>query len=316
MSDRVSSIIVVSLNKQSSLFGCLKILIESLRIFPKNKHIYFLILIFITLPLSLLHFSQSLSSYPIKTRILHLEYLATRAATRIESLQVWRESREFALSLFHLKLFYFLPTYFLSLIAAITVITSTAYAYNKTPITIQFVFSTIKLTWLRPLLTSFYIYAILLLYSIVPYMLLDVVRSPTPWLKLVIWVVVVSVELYLIAVLGLSLVVSIMEMRSGWDAIQVGWCLMEGRRICGWFLCGLMVVVTGVIGWRMEGLVVVRDDSVEEAKWMVMEGWEEAILVGLYGLAPVWGFIVTTVFYCECKKKHGGRSEEELHQQD
>ncbi|WCJ41460.1 hypothetical protein M5689_022329 [Euphorbia peplus] len=304
MSDRVSSSIVVSLNKQPFLFGCPKILIESLKIFPKNRHIYFLIFMFLTLPLSTLHFSLSLSSYPIKIRILHLEYLATQASTHFESRQVREESREIALSLFYLKLFYFVPSYFLSLVTAVTVTVSTASAYNKTPITLKFVFSTVKLTWLRPLLTSFYIYVILVLYSSIPYMLLDVVWGSSPWLRLVIWVAVVSVELYLIAVLGLSLVVSIMEMRSGWDAILVGWRLIEGRRICGWLLCAVMVVVTAVIGLRMEGLMVVRDASVEEADWMVLEGWEKAILVGLYGVAPICGFVVITVFYYECMKKH------------
>ncbi|WCJ17863.1 hypothetical protein M5689_000250 [Euphorbia peplus] len=246
-----------------------------------------------------------------------MELVATRAATHFESRQIWRDSREIALSLFRLKLFYFLPSNFLSLIAAITIVISTESAYTKRSATLQHAFLAVKTTWFRPLLTSFYIYIILLLYSTIPHMLLAVFGSSIPGFRLLIWAVGLGIELYVIAVLGLALVVSIIENTYGWDAIRIGWRLMEGRRICGWFLFGFMAAVTAAIGWRMDGLMVVsNDDSSDEGKWTVTEGWEKMVLIGLYGVVIVWGFVVTTVFYCECMKLHVvGRSEAEAEEE-
>ncbi|XP_065870543.1 uncharacterized protein [Euphorbia lathyris] len=311
MSER-SSVVSVSFNTKSALCCCLKILTESLKIFPRNKYILLLTFILLTLPLSLLHFSLSLTSYPIKSQILHMELVATRASTHFESRQIWRDSREVALSVFRLKLLYFLPSNFFSLIAAITVVISTESAYTKRSTTLQHVVSAVISTWYRPLLTSWYIYTFLLLYSSVPHMLLAVIGSSIPGFRFVVWVVGLGIESYIIAVLGLALVVSITENEFGLDAIRIGWRLMEGRRICGWFLFGFMAAVTAAIGWRMEGLMVASNDSAEEAKWIETVGWEKVVLVGLYGVAIVWGFVVTTVFYCECVKLHVvGRSEAE-----
>ncbi|KDP34250.1 hypothetical protein JCGZ_07821 [Jatropha curcas] len=308
MSERVSS----SFDQINSC--CLKTLIDSLKIIQRNKHIYFSIFAFLSLPLSLLHFSLTLSSYPIKSQILHLEYLATRTPTRFEARQVWRESREVAINLLHLKLLYFLPCYLFSLIAAITVVVSTESVYNKGPTSIKLAFAAIKPIWTRPVVTSICIYAIQILYSAVPYTLAAVIGSSSSRLRFVIWVIGLGAELYIIAVSEIGLVVSIVERRFGWDAIRVGSDLMEGRRIFGWVLCGLMAVLTGGIGRRMEGLMVLESEYLaEEPKWTVKEGWEKAaaVLVVLYGVVVVWGFVVTTVFYCECRQRHVVREEEQ-----
>lgn len=109
------------------------------------------------------------------------------------------------------------------------------------------------------------------------------------------------------AVLGMGLVVSILEERFGWDAIFIGSDLMEGKRVCGWVLSGLMGLVTGLIGWKMEGLKMDGEDSAKETRWkavMLLKGWETLGLAVVYGVVMVWGYVVTTVFYCECRKQH------------
>ncbi|KAJ9179908.1 hypothetical protein P3X46_008220 [Hevea brasiliensis] len=311
MSERVSAISISLDPKPSPYSFCLKTLSQSFKIFPRNKRIFSFIFALLALPLSFLNFLLSLSSYPIKSQIFHLELLASRAPTRFEARQVWKESREVALSLLHIKLLYLLPIYFLSLIAAITVVVSTESTYNRRPTNLKIIFAAIRSTWTRPLVTSICIYAILLLYTSIPYSLAAMIGSYSPGLRFVIWLIGLGVELYLIAVLGLGLVVSILEARFGLDAIRIGSRLMEGRRICGWVLSGLLTVMTGGIGRRMEGLIMDIEDSADESKWTVAKGWERAGLVGLYGLVIIWGFAVTTVFYCECRKRQNGRVVDE-----
>lgn len=110
------------------------------------------------------------------------------------------------------------------------------------------------------------------------------------------------------AVTGLALVVSILEERFGWDAIRVGSGLMAGRRLCGWALSGLLVMVTAVIARKLEE-VMDGQDLMERSSTGTMTrvvvgigdkfGW-----VILYGLVVLWGYVVTSVFYCECRKRH------------
>ncbi|EEF29167.1 conserved hypothetical protein [Ricinus communis] len=277
------------------------LLTESLNIFSRNKHIYFLLFTLITLPLSYLHFHLSLSSDPLKSQIIHLEYLASRAPTRFEARQVWKESRELVVSLLHLKLLYFIPTYILSLLAAVAVIAATESRYNRKTTSFSTLLSAFKANWTRPLVTSICVYVILMLYSTIVYVLKVIIGSSNVKLQFLMWVFVSGLEIYVMAVLGLGLVVSVLEKSFGLDAIGTGFWLMEGRRVTGWVLSGLFAVVTGGIGWRMEGLV---DES-------TAEGWEWAALIALYAVVVVCGFVVSTVFYCECRKRHAVRLENE-----
>lgn len=310
MSERVSPVSISIDQKSSHSSSCLKILWESFKILARNKRLFSLIYVLLALPLSFLNVSLSLSSYPIKSEIFRLEFVASRASTRFETRQFWRESREVAISLLHLKLIYLLPSYLFSLIAAVTLVVSTESSYIRRPTSLKTAFAAVKSTWTRPLVTSICIYAILLLYSSVPYTLAAVIGSSSPGLRFVIRLIGLGVELYIISVLGLGLVVSIVERRYGWDAIWIASRLMEGRRICGWVLSGLLAVMTGGIGWRLESLIMETDISAEESKrtGTEAEGWKKAWLVGIYGVVVIWGFAVTTVFYCECRKRQDVRA--------
>lgn len=42
---------------------------------------------------------------------------------------------------------------------------------------------------------------------------------------------------------------------------------------------------------------------------MVMGIRDKLGLMGLYGVVVQWSFVVTTVFYCDCRKRHVNRSE-------
>lgn len=117
------------------------------------------------------------------------------------------------------------------------------------------------------------------------------------------------------AVLSLGLVVSIVEERLGWDAIRVGSCLMAGRRLSGWALSGLFVLISGAVARDLQRMMDSLDSSFESTTstaMMVATGVKDKLgLIFLYGIVVLWSYIVTTVFYCECRKRHVGRGEDE-----
>ncbi|KAK3221601.1 hypothetical protein Dsin_008626 [Dipteronia sinensis] len=278
-----------------SLFFVLKILYNSLEFFPRNKRISISIFSLLTLPLSFVLFSFSVSARPIKSHIYHLEALARFAPTRFEARHVWNESRVDAVYLLRLRLLYFLPSYSLSLLSAITAVVSAHSSSSAGKrLSLRTALSHVKLTWKRPLVTTICIYAVLVLYSLVV-SFTAVVSGNAPGLRMLVWTI--------------GLVVSVLEDRFGFDAIRVGSDLMERRRLCGWVLTSWFFVVSGLIGWRWERMMVMMMDGQDyylgNERWTALSlRWEKLLLIVLYGIAVLWSYVVTTVFYCECRKRH------------
>ncbi|KAH0993290.1 hypothetical protein GBA52_004773 [Prunus armeniaca] len=302
---------VFSHDQQST---ALKTLLDSLKIFLRNKQTFISIFALTTLPLSFLLFSLSLSSHPLKSHIFHLESLARLAPTRFEARQVWKESRDDAVSLLRIKAIFFLPSYALSLLASVTAVTATSSSFHGKRPDLRSSLNAIKLTWRRPLVTSICIYALSIAYAFVPWTLSIVFNSS--WSRFFILVLGSGLEIYLMAVLGLGLVASILEERFAWDAIRVGWALMAGKRLCGWALSGLFVFLTWVVARKLEEVMDGQDlmeGSSTATLTRVVVGIEDKLgWVILYGLVVLWGYVVTTVFYCECRKRHvigGGENE-------
>ena len=116
------------------------------------------------------------------------------------------------------------------------------------------------------------------------------------------------------AVLSLSLVVSVAEERFGLEAIRVGSAMMEGRRFCGWVLSGLFVLVSGFLNRRVEMLLDGQDSTVEiilsSAKAMI-GAWDMTALVCSYGLVVLLSYVSTAVFYCDVRRHHVIRESDE-----
>ncbi|CAN1223098.1 hypothetical protein LINGRAPRIM_LOCUS726 [Linum grandiflorum] len=261
----------------------------------RNKRIFLWITLFLSCPLSFLLFSLNFSSFRLKSQILRLEFLATVAPTRYESRQVWKESREVFLSLLRIKLIHLVPANLLATLTAIVSVDSAA-AVGGGPTTIGSAIAAVKPAWTRVLATSICMYAISWMYAGIPITMMAMAAAGGDGgIRFGIWVVGLGVEVYLMAVLGMGLVVSVLEKKSGWEAIRVGFELMDGLRVCGWILSGLFAVATGLVGWRMEKLVTCT----------AVEGWERLALVGVYAVVVVWGFVVSTVYYKEVRKRHG-----------
>ncbi|EXB94940.1 hypothetical protein L484_023049 [Morus notabilis] len=293
-----------------------KILLDSLKIFLRNKRIFLSIFALTTLPLSFLLFSLSLSSHRLRSHVLQLESLASLSPTRFEARQVWKESRDDAISILYTKALFLLPCFSLSLLAAVSAVTSVTLAVNGKRPTLHSAVTAVKSTWKRPLATSILVYALFLAYVPVPQTLSA--AFPSPALRLLILTVGSVVEVYLMAVMSLAVVVSIAEERFGCDAIRVGSGLMGGRRVCGWVLSGLSVSATAFISGELEEAMDGQDQSRKTTSTMssfaaairVAAGVSDEIgLVVLYGAVVLWSYVVFSIFYCDSRRRHGLKAE-------
>lgn len=286
----------------SSLSFLLSVFWKSLTLVFGSKHIFLLIFLFLSLPLSFLLFCLSLSSRPLKNEILRLESLGSYSSTRMEAREVWKESRQDSVSLLQLKALYSLPIALLSLFTSISSVHTSSLLLSQKHLLFASIVTSIKLAWKRVLVTSFFSYILLLLYNQVPMLVAAVFRNQPHW-KLLILLTSFCFEVLLIMILGLGLVVSVLEERFGWDAVQVGSRLMKGRRVCGWMVSGSLVALSWWIGIRFK---TATEDEDMKAGWMILMAveWEKAALVCLYGLLVLWSYVVTTVFYMECRKRH------------
>ncbi|KAL5149556.1 hypothetical protein HKD37_13G036356 [Glycine soja] len=269
----------------------LKMIVESLRIMSCNKVVFASIMLLTTLPLSTLVISQSISTHSLTSQIQHLEALAHFTSTRFEARHVCQESRHEALSLLRIKALFSLPSYLLSLAAALSSVHSTLLALHATATTTAA--ASLRHHSARLLATTIFVYAILFAFSPLPRVLAFLATSATA--RLLLLASASALEVYLMAVMSVALVVSVAEERFGWDAIRVGFVLMEGGRICGWVLSGLFVLGSSLIGSKLEHLMDGQDSIAVKDK---------ASLIVSYGLLVLWSYVVITVFYCDCRKRH------------
>ncbi|KAL5548932.1 hypothetical protein UlMin_004163 [Ulmus minor] len=298
------------IHSSSFCFLIPKILFDSLKIFLRNKQLYFSIFALATLPLSALLFSLSLSSHHLKSRIFHLESLARLASTRFEARHVWKESRDDAVSILRLKVLFFLPCYALSLFAAVTAVNSTSLAFSGKRPNLQTAIAAVKLTWKRPLVTTIYVYVLLFAYVQIPRALAAV--TTTRESRFFVIAIGSGFEVYLMAIMSLGLVVSIVEEKCGFDAIRVGSGLMSGRRISGWVLSGLFVLATGLIARELENMMDGQDPfgrPLSSVRRVAAGVGDKLGLIALYGVVVLWSYVVTAVFYCDCRRRHVVRGE-------
>ncbi|XP_027917618.1 uncharacterized protein LOC114176698 [Vigna unguiculata] len=267
--------------------SAVKMIVESIKIIACNKLVFASIMLLTTLPLSTLLISQSISTHSLTSQIHHLEALARYAPTRFEARHVWRQSRHDALSLLRIKALFSLPSYLLSLAAALSAVHSTRLALHADTT------HSLLSAALRLFATTIFVYAILLAFSPIPRFLAALASSAAA--RLLLLAAGSALEVYLMAVMSVALVVSVAEERFGWDAIRVGSALMEGSRACGWALSGLFVLGSSLIGSKVERLMEAED-------WIRVE--DKANVIVWYGLLVLWSYVIMTIFYCDCRKRH------------
>ncbi|KAJ4958300.1 hypothetical protein NE237_025411 [Protea cynaroides] len=265
---------------------------DSIKILFRNPKLFICISIFIIFPLSLLILSLALYSHPLQDQIHHLQAIAQFSTTRFEAGHILKQVRVDSVTLLWIKALFWIPCYVLSLLAMISAVNSTALSCAGKRPNLQTAVTAVRLTWKRSLVTSICVFVIMVVYVHLTNAVMDCVgwNARAKWLTVVLGVVL---EVELMAVLSFAMVVSVLEELFGWEAMSVGWRLMEGRRLCGWVLAGFLILVSCGIGW---GFRVTMDD--QEETMVVMMG-----LIGLFGLIVLWSYVVYTVFYCECRSR-------------
>ncbi|CAJ1944941.1 unnamed protein product [Sphenostylis stenocarpa] len=280
------------MEESSGVWWCVsavKMIVESIKIIACNKVVFASIMLLTALPLSTLLISQSIYTHSLNSQIHHLEALARFAPTRFEARHVWHQSRHDALSLLRIKALFSLPSYLLSLTAALSSVHSTRLALHATATATPSLLSAA----LRLFATTIFVYVILFAFSPLPRFLAALAPSTTA--RILLLAAGSALEIYLMAVMNVALVVSVAEERFGWDAIRVGSGLMEGSRVCGWALSGLFVLGSSLIGSKMELLMEGED-------WMKVE--DKASVIVWYGMLVLWSYVIMTVFYSDCRKRH------------
>ncbi|CAJ1972498.1 unnamed protein product [Sphenostylis stenocarpa] len=268
----------------------LKILWDSLRIIHSNKLLFCSILCFATLPLSFLTFRLAISTHDLRSRIYHLEALARVVSTRVEARHVWHESRDTASSLMWTRFFFALLSFPLSLTAAVFSIHTAASVAHGNPSSAR------AANWKRPAVTVVFVYVLLMAFGLVPH-ILDITTFGLPvWIRALTRIIMLGVEVYLLSFMSLGIVVSVVEDSVGWDAIQVGYSLIRGERVCGWVLSALFVLVSGLMNRKVEVMLESQNSEIGV--------WDKTFLICSYALVVVFSYVVATVFYCDSRRRH------------
>ncbi|XP_042482309.1 uncharacterized protein LOC122062732 [Macadamia integrifolia] len=190
----------------------------------------------------------------------------------------------------------------------ITSVNSTALACAGKRPNLQTAVSAVRVTWKSAFVTSICVFVIMVIYV----HLMRTVTALVGWSVHAQWLMVVLgavLEVELMAVLSFAMVVSVLEERFGWEAIRVGWELMEGRRFCGWLLAGFLVLISRGVGWGFR----VSLDGQDETMMVVMMGLVDKMgLICLFGMIVLWSYVVYTVFYCDCRAtRHANKVDSE-----
>ncbi|KAL5699362.1 hypothetical protein ACHQM5_030278 [Ranunculus cassubicifolius] len=273
------------------------IIFNSIKILKSNPRIFITIYGLIIFPLSMVLFSLFIISQPIINDIQEKQ-MAASGVTPYESLGRLREIRLHSRKLMAIQCLFFFPFYVFSLMALITTVNSTSQCYNGKPANPITALKAVMMTWMRPSVTSIFVCGILFGCSILTHVVFLLADETVLefWLRFV-WVVL---EVGLMAVSGMGLVVSVLEERFGWDAFCVGWGLMDGKRFSGWSLAGFVYLVTGGIRLGFNHLID-RGDA------LAVLG--NCLLICLLGFVTLSSYVITTVYYNECKKQHVDRVE-------
>ncbi|KAL6012295.1 hypothetical protein ACLOJK_002774 [Asimina triloba] len=269
---------------------------HSFQILSKTPLLFLSITAFSILPSALLLFSLAFSSRPLERQISYKTRVADASYIPVEVQHIYHEARSDALSLLRLKALYFLPSFLFSLLAALTAVASAALAHNGKRPSHAAALATARKAWPRFASTSAFAFVAA---SGCGYFARGLWGLRwLGWARPAVGGAGVVLEVYAKEVVSLGMVASVVEERWGVEALVTGWEVMEGRRVCGALLGGLLVLESCGIGW---GLRALMDGG--EKRMQLMEGVVGMVcLVGLFCGVVLWSFVSNTVFYLECKK--------------
>ncbi|OVA15745.1 hypothetical protein BVC80_1829g38 [Macleaya cordata] len=289
----------VPIDSSQAALNVTKILRESLKLPFENGKLTVSIVLLVLLPYSILVLIHNLVIVPI-----------------IQKLEDQEPPDGLADDQKHLKAFlvfeavFFLAFSLVSLFGIIVTIYGSAaiYAKNKS-VSFKELFSKIRATWKRAMITWIYISIYTVVYTlvsvvwIVAFVLVIKTGSTVTWFFL-LGCLAAILYLYLAVVWTLSMVISVLEEGCyGIKAIQKARDLIRGREIQGFGIMLSVVLLTCPIS-VLYYLNALGDDQVMAR-----------LVLGFFVTVPFcfakfFTYLVYTVFYYEYKKSHGERAEE------
>ncbi|GFQ07414.1 hypothetical protein PHJA_002885500 [Phtheirospermum japonicum] len=205
---------------------------------------------------------------------------------------------------------FFLASFIISFFSTFSTTLISAMSYKAKNLSLKELFSIICRKWTRPLITTFYVTAIVMGYFFVVSVLaapLLVYRSKaTLSVAILIGVVAFVFYLYLSVSWVLAVVISVVEESYGLKALGKAAALVEGKKLQGFLInvcfellvliifCGYKVVLGYKGSWLLESSVMSR-----------------LFVVIFLGLVKIFVAVAYTVLYFKCKEDNG--EEIELH---
>ncbi|KAL4182039.1 hypothetical protein AMTRI_Chr12g274010 [Amborella trichopoda] len=292
-------------DEKTEPLGMLGILKDALRLPLKNKNLMLFVTVSSILPLSLLLLSHQLLLRPLLVDLLiHMTLLSGERKNSKEALETMTQIRKDVKLILAFEVAYLLVVSIAALFALATTVYTAATAYAGKHLTKKQLLSRVFATWKRPLLTWVFIFLLCLSYFILLMICFGVLSLFVPSKAMAGFSIAfifmgLGGLIYLVTVWALAMVVSIVEDNCyGVEALEKAIALIKGRRVQGFFLSLVLVVLEGV----MSSLLRVAEKGRGK-----MSGEIEVGVVLIIGscLVKLYADMVYTVFYFECKKRHG-----------
>ncbi|KAK9100038.1 hypothetical protein Scep_023468 [Stephania cephalantha] len=199
-----------------------------------------------------------------------------------------------------------LALYVVSWFSTVATIYVSAMSHLHKDLTLQELVLGTKKIWRRLVVTSFYASLLDVGYSallFVPFVMFFALLFFGSWFMFLSFIALLIFPcllfLYLTVVWTLSLVVSVLEEEaSGFQALGKAERLISGRKVQGFVICLVFMVVSTISAFVM---ISTQEVGIAVVVMVVK-------MVG-YGLLKMFSLMVYTVFYFECKKSHGEEIE-------
>ncbi|PIA58871.1 hypothetical protein AQUCO_00400016v1 [Aquilegia coerulea] len=275
----------------SELHSVTDILREVCKLPRRNKKIYF----FIFLSTSILHFLL----------ILAIIYSLASVFNDISITSTDPTSLDDPKQLFKFILIEVVIILLMSAILFYTMMTTvyvSAMSYLERDLKLKDLFKKIKKIWIRPMVTGFYSTLIStgFLVLVVPLFLLVILMKGSLvviMFGIVLVPLVIYLNMYLALVWMLSIVTSVLEDCYGLQAIGKGAQLLKGRKVVGFVLNFVLMILFGVS--VLLSIMNMNIQSVTVKLLISLCGMNFAILVKILSM------MIYTVFYFDCKQSHG-----------
>ncbi|OVA15746.1 Protein of unknown function DUF4013 [Macleaya cordata] len=288
----------VPIDSSQAALNVTKILRESLKLPFENGKLAVSIVFLVLLPYSILVLIHNLVIVPIIQKLEDQEPPNGLA-----------DDQNHLKALLVLEALFFLAFFLVSLFGIIVTIYGSAAIYTKNKsVSFKELFSKIRATWKRSLITWIYVSIYTIVYTlvsvvwIVAFALVIKTGSVVTYF-FILGCLAAVLYLYLSVIWTLGMIISVLEGFYGIKAIQKAKDLIRGREIQGFGIMLSVVLLTCPIS-VLYYLNALDNDHV---MGRVVLGFFVTVP---FCFAKFFTYLVYTVFYYECKKSHGERTEE------